>query len=229
MLIEQGGIVMIPLFGLSVVSVALIIERAAFWWRTNKPQRIRRINRLNQWLAANDPKAEAIIAADESVYGVVARAITKARPSDSVVISTVEAERPRLERFMVTLSTIITAAPLLGILGTVLGIIQSFDLLGGDDVLADPRAVSAGIAQALLTTALGLVVTLVTLLPYMIFKGQVDRTLGRIEALVAAAREGADRRDGKPGETADRGDRTTGVSAAAAREAPAAPVARPRA
>jgi hypothetical protein len=89
--------------------------------------------------------------------------------------------------------------------------------------------VSAGIAQALLTTALGLVITLVTLLPYMIFKGQVDRTLGRIEALVAAAREGADRREGKPGETADRGDRTTGVSAPAAREAPAAPAARPRA
>jgi biopolymer transport protein ExbB len=110
--------------------------------------------------------------------------------SDAVAAEAIEDERHRLDRFMVTLSTIITAAPLLGILGTVLGIIQSFELLGGKSTLTDPTAVAGGIATALLTTAFGLVVALVTLFPYMAFKGQVGHALGRIEAMVAAAQEG---------------------------------------
>ena len=92
---------------------------------------------------------------------------------------------------MATLSTIITAAPLLGILGTVIGIIQSFNLLGVQETLTDPRTVSTGIAEALLTTALGLVVALVTLFPYMIFRSHVERSIGRMESLIAAAQQGA--------------------------------------
>jgi biopolymer transport protein ExbB len=108
-----------------------------------------------------------------------------------VAVEAVEAQRPRFDRFMVTLSTIITAAPLLGILGTVFGIIQSFNLLGEQTTLTDPRAVSVGIAEALLTTALGLIVALLTLFPYMIFRGQVDRAMGRLESVIAAAQQGA--------------------------------------
>jgi hypothetical protein len=91
---------------------------------------------------------------------------------------------------MVSLSTIITAAPLLGILGTVTGIIKSFNLLGEQSALTDPRNVAGGIAEALLTTALGLVIALVALFPYMIFRGQSDRSVGRMESLIAAAQEG---------------------------------------
>lgn len=91
---------------------------------------------------------------------------------------------------MVSLSTIITAAPLLGILGTVIGIIQSFKLLGEQMTLSDPKDVAAGIAAALLTTALGLTVALFTLFPYMIFRGQVDLAIGRLETVIAAAQQG---------------------------------------
>ena len=91
---------------------------------------------------------------------------------------------------MVILSTVITAAPMLGILGTVLGIIQSFELLGGENILTDPKQVSAGIAEALITTASGLSVALLTLFPFMAFKAQSDRALGRMEALSAAAPQG---------------------------------------
>ena len=94
---------------------------------------------------------------------------------------------------MVALSTIITAAPLLGILGTVMGIIQSFRLLGEQAVLTDPSDVAGGIAAALLTTALGLIIALVTLFPYMLFRGWSSRTIGRLEALIAAAQQGITR------------------------------------
>jgi biopolymer transport protein ExbB len=99
----------------------------------------------------------------------------------------VERQRPRVERFMPTLSTVITGAPMLGILGTVLGIIASFHLLSESAETVTPRAVSGGIAEALLTTAAGLVIALIVLLPYNIFRAQQERTLGRLEALGAAA------------------------------------------
>ena len=85
-----------------------------------------------------------------------------------------------------------TAAPLLGILGTVIGIIQSFQLLGTQSTLTDPREVAGGIAAALLTTAFGLIVALVTLFPYMLFKGQSNRAVGRMETLIASAQHGAE-------------------------------------
>jgi biopolymer transport protein ExbB len=127
---------------------------------------------------------------DSSPYGVVAKLLLDIGASDAVALEAVESQRPRIDRFMVALSTIITAAPLLGILGTVLGIIQSFRLLGEQAVLTDPSDVAGGIAAALLTTALGLIIALVTLFPYMLFKGWSSRAIGRIDALIAAAQQG---------------------------------------
>ena len=127
---------------------------------------------------------------DASPYGAVAKSLLDIGASDAVAMEAVESQRPRIDRFMVALSTIITAAPLLGILGTVLGIIQSFRLLGDQAVLTDPSDVAGGIAAALLTTALGLIIALVTLFPYMLFKGWSTRALGRLEALIAAAQQG---------------------------------------
>ena len=113
--------------------------------------------------------------------------------SDASAADAVESQRHRLERFMPTLSTIITAAPMLGILGTVLGIIASFELLSAQNASTDPQSVSQGIAESLLTTAAGLVVAVVTLFPYNALRAQVDRTLSRLESLAAAALHAAKR------------------------------------
>ena len=110
--------------------------------------------------------------------------------SDAVAMEAVEMQRPRIDRFMVALSTIITAAPLLGILGTVVGIIQSFRLLGEQAALSDPTDVAGGIAAALITTAFGLIIALVTLFPYMLFRSWSSRAIGRLETLIAAAQQG---------------------------------------
>jgi biopolymer transport protein ExbB len=191
-LIERGGVVMVPLLFLSVVSLTLIVERVWFWIAVHRPGRRRLIQTLNETLRAGNHKAaKGLVASDRSPYGIVVRRLLEHGTGDAVAVEAVEAVRPKLDRFMVSLSTIITAAPLLGILGTVVGIIQSFRLLGeGADSLSDPSAVSAGIAEALLTTALGLVVALVTLFPYMIFRGQLERAMGRMESVIAAAQQG---------------------------------------
>ena len=71
-------------------------------------------------------------------------------------------------------STIITAEPMLGILGTVTGIIQTFNQLNGADGVANPRAATAGIGEALITTAGGLIAALILLFPYNVLANQVD-------------------------------------------------------
>ncbi len=78
------------------------------------------------------------------------------------------------------LDTIITMAPLLGILGTVLGIIESFDLLSLSGI-QDPKAVIGGISQALITTASGLTVALATLIPFNYYSVRVGRATRRLE------------------------------------------------
>jgi len=190
-LIEKGGYVMIPLLVLSIISVTLILERCWFWLLVGGRGSMRRLEKLNAVLRKGETaKAKEMVKRDSSPYGIVAKAMLDDGPSDAVAMEAVELQRPRIDRFMVALSTIITAAPLLGILGTVLGIIQSFRLLGEQAVLTDPSDVAGGIAAALLTTALGLIVALVTLFPYMLFRGWSSRAIGRLEAVIAAAQQG---------------------------------------
>ncbi len=192
-LIEKGGYVMIPLLILSLISVTLIFERCWFWLLVGGRGSLPRLEKLNALLRRGDfSEASNLVERDSSPYGEIAKAMMAQGTSDAVAMEAVESQRPRIDRFMVALSTIITAAPLLGILGTVLGIIQSFRLLGEQSVLTDPSDVAGGIAAALLTTALGLIVALVTLFPYMLFRGWSSRAISRIEAVIAAAQQGCD-------------------------------------
>ncbi len=183
-LISRGGMVMWPLFGLSLLSVTLVFERCWFFIRSNNSGRLARVSRMAYLLRQGDRgSAKQIALADHSLYSRVVLRLLDEPPSEAAALSAVESQRPRLERFMPTLSTIITVAPLLGILGTVLGIISSFELLSDQAATADPRSVSQGIAEALLTTAVGLVIAIMTLFPYMIFRVQVNRTLAGLESL----------------------------------------------
>jgi len=184
--IERGGVVMWPLLVLLVLGLTLCFERAWFWLWTNRPGRLARVLEFSKLLRQGEhDQVKRQTIGDHSVYGRVAATVSDqnhGRTTAAAVTEAVEAQRGRLERFMPTLSTIITAAPMLGILGTVIGIIRSFRLLSSETG-ADPRLVGMGIAEALLTTAFGLVIALVILFPYNAFRAQMDRTLGRLEML----------------------------------------------
>ncbi len=80
----------------------------------------------------------------------------------------------RSARGMVLVSTIITAEPMLGILGTVIGIMQTFGALNGADGVANPMAATSGIGEALITTAAGLIASLILLFPYNWIDAQLD-------------------------------------------------------
>lgn len=197
---ERGGWVMWPLLAMSVVSVTLSIERWLFWAGTHGAGRRTWLERLSDRLRVGDwPAARSLLQKDRSIYGRVGLKLLERTPSDAALIELIELERPRIERFSLGLSTIITAAPLVGILGTVLGIIDSFQLLGasGNDPIADPSLVAGGIAKALITTAFGLIVSAFTLFPYAMTRASASRCVGRLESLGAAAIQGASRQDAK--------------------------------
>ncbi|MEM1355365.1 MAG: MotA/TolQ/ExbB proton channel family protein [Planctomycetota bacterium] len=184
----RGGLVMWPLLGLSVIAVTLMLERAWFFYTTNRRGRLGRVSAMGKALRTGrhqDAKQQAV--ADRSVYGDAVRRMLDEQVTEAGALDAIEQQRARLERFLPILSTIITAAPMLGILGTVLGIIRSFDVLAGGRADLDLNVLAGGIAEALITTAAGITVALLTLFPYNAFRAQVDRSISRLESLAAAA------------------------------------------
>ena len=185
---DRGGFVLWPLLLLSIVTVSLVIERAWFWWRLDSRRGRAEYDRLVTMLRTGDAASLREAAeTDRGPYAEFVRLLAgRDRPDESDAAIVAEEVRPRLERGSILLSTVVTAAPMLGILGTVVGIIQSFELLGGDATITDPSQVSGGIAEALISTACGLVVALIALFPLMILRGRQDRAVGRLEALASA-------------------------------------------
>lgn len=186
-----GGWVMYPLLALSLLSVTLCLERALFWVRHTDRRMARSIQRISAAARrARWQEASTLAASDPSVVGRFGRTLLGPGADDASapdldeadVAQALESVRGSTERFGATLSAIITAAPMLGILGTVTGIIRSFRLLGAEGPITDPTAVAAGIGEALLTTAFGLIIALVTLFPYSVFRAKADRCLARLDA-----------------------------------------------
>ena len=190
-IMSKGVPVMWVLLGVSIVSLTLTFERVLFWLSLNGSGRRARIDKITEKLRSGDlAGAKNLADQDQSLYGAVAEALLVGRITDSTAIGLVERHRPSLERFNTALSTIVTGSPLVGLLGTVTGIIRSFDLIGNASAVRDIPAVAQGVSEALLNTAGGLGVALFTLIPYVIFKGMADRGLGTIEVMVAAAEQG---------------------------------------
>lgn len=157
---ERGGPVMWPLLLLSLLAATLVLERIIFWTR----ERGRR--------------------AAEVIRTRSAQHTENVEEGDRLEI-VLDAEQRRLERGMATMDTIIAAAPMLGILGTVLGVIEAFESLAAN-ATPDPMAVTGGISSALITTASGLVIALGVLFPYGFFRTRVRVRLSELEG---AARE----------------------------------------
>lgn len=191
---RSGGWVMYPLLALSITSVALTIERAVFWWKAHGGGRAARASAISAEAAAGRlDAARSAARSDKGVYGAFAielldRVAATRNPEavNAIAHDLAEQARGSIERFGATLTTIITAAPMLGILGTVSGIIRSFRLLDSEQAAVDPSLVAGGISEALVTTAFGLVIAIVTLFPYAVFRSHADRCLGRLEAISAA-------------------------------------------
>jgi len=182
-----GGVVMWPLLGFSIVAIALIAERLNFWFRINKRQK--RVVRESLSLYEHDPElavAKLRQNADLPIARIFLAALELDRPNPEefrlALESEAQAEIPVLKRFNVVFETIIALAPLLGLLGTVLGLINSFASLTLGDVGGSKTAsVTAGISEALVSTATGLIVAIFALVFANAFRGFYTRQMAHIQ------------------------------------------------
>lgn len=182
-LIKAGGFLMYPLLLCSFVSLTIVLERSCFWFRIRREKDWALVYRVLD-LAETGAWEEVRQAARGSrnfiirilINGMLHREYSMSRAMESAAAD----ELRTMRRYMGVLETIITVAPLLGILGTVVGIIHSFDMLGAGG-LGDPKAVTGGIAQALITTAAGLSISILTLLPCNYFNACAEASALAIE------------------------------------------------
>jgi len=177
-LIRAGGFLMWPILVCSVISMAIIAER--FWsLRESKVAPINLVANVWQWHKSEQLDAKRIQAlrTNSPLGMILAAGLLNRKHSREIMKESIE-EVGRLvahslERFLNTLGTISSITPLLGLLGTVIGMIKVFTVITSQGV-GDPSVLSEGISEALLTTAAGLSVAIPSLMFYRYFRGKVD-------------------------------------------------------
>lgn len=200
----KGGPVLWPLVACSLVSLTITIERMLFWWRAER--RNRQGATALEDLFENTERGEFDQALDigrsrdTAILRVLSAGLKHRRYglAENMEIAAND-EVACMKHGLSALDTIITMAPLLGILGTVFGIIRSFHVLGLDDIQSS-AAVTRGVAESLINTAAGITVALLTLVPFNAFVSKVQRETRRLEQTIAqfetAYRKGADHASG---------------------------------
>jgi biopolymer transport protein ExbB len=207
-ILGEGGPLMIPIAMCSLVLVAVVFERMIMLRRGRvipRPFTQRFLEQLRLRELSPPQALELCLQEGSPVAKVFAGAIRKwGRPTVEVEQGYLDAgERvaAELRRNLRVLNGVATVSPLLGLLGTVLGMIQAFNVVATTDALGRPELLAKGISQALLTTAAGLSVAIPALLAYLYFGGRVDRLLADIDALAQEVVQNISGDNVKPSET----------------------------
>ncbi|MCS5711791.1 MotA/TolQ/ExbB proton channel family protein [Candidatus Berkiella aquae] len=182
-LLLAGGWLMFVLLGCSIIALTIIVER--MWvLKERKIAPADLVQHVLKSLVLREAKPLKLSElANSSPLGLIlSRGLQHSEQGVSVMRARMEDQGRQviieLERYLNTLGSIASAAPLLGLLGTVLGMIQIFAVLGGTP---DPQALAGGIAQALLTTAFGLFIAIPCLLFHRYFRRRIDEFAIKLE------------------------------------------------
>lgn len=188
-LLQKGGFTVILLVLLSVVSIAIMLERAWVFHRFRKTMREfygvlgRTVKESGPSVAAKIAEAQTSPLASVYLSGYRKRARGKDDVNDAMELAG-RGELARLDRFLGVLGTIGSTAPFIGLFGTVLGIIRAFSDLAVAQG-ASPAAVADGIAEALVATATGLFVAIPAVMAYNYFVRSSSRCALELETLAS--------------------------------------------
>ena len=192
-LIQQGGVVMIPLLVGSILALAVVIDRAvtylriepgseAFRTRLLELLRGRQYDEAKTWLASGRGPIPAVMLA-----GVEARHLSK-DALEATMAAVARREVGSLRRGLSILDTVITAAPLVGLLGTITGMMGTFRMVAArlaHNPSADTTGITAGIGEALTATATGILIAVICVVFNNLYQSFVDTRADAVEALGA--------------------------------------------
>jgi biopolymer transport protein ExbB len=167
--LSKGGPVMVPLLLCSVVSIGIMIERY-FILRSETSNGSHLMDQLEKFLAIHKYlDAVRVCENEHSLLGDMLASGLKCdeqRTAERCMEEHALKAMPKLYKRLSILDTIITIAPLLGLLGTVTGMIRAFHVISTKSGLSTPTAITGGVAEALIATATGLFIAIVTLVGY---------------------------------------------------------------
>jgi len=179
----KGGPVMYPLLACSVIVMTVVLERAMFWIRSDRFRNQALVDEILEFCRVGNWDMVRVKVAGSKDYlihilisGILHREFSMAKAMESAAADEIR----NMRRYMGVLDTMITVAPLLGFLGTVTGIIFSFESLGLT-VIEHPETVAIGIAQALITTAAGLIIAIPAVFFYNYFNSRIEEAALSIE------------------------------------------------
>ena len=178
----KGGPVMWPILVCAFVAVAVVGERSFWWLRESRKRDPQKLEKLLAALENSDVPAAAKIAegSEDPVIRMIYRGLNHVHTSMQGALQLAAGiELQRAGRFLNVMDTLVTLAPLLGLLGTVTGLMRAFLSVGTAELSV--TAVTGGIGEALIATACGLGIAIVSLIPYNFFSGSVARLQFELE------------------------------------------------
>lgn len=197
----KGGPIMWPILVTSIIALTVVLERLFFIVREKRRRQPEVVERM--LTAIEQGESDEARKLGRHSHDLVARVLLYALMHDDQINAVARAAGRELQRYnrgLALLDTAITVAPLLGLLGTVTGMIGSFSLLGGSE-LGAPAAITGGIAEALIATAFGLGVAILALLPFNYLNAELERARHEVQDAASQLEAHVKRTNRAPSET----------------------------
>jgi biopolymer transport protein ExbB len=185
--LQFGGMMVYPLLLLGVIALAIILDKAFVYWRyVRLPTALMRLLETYRF-AWTDLEGQVMSLMPGNYFGRFFRVILNNRANPAWWVESRAGDEAQLiekalSRGLWVLETIVTAAPLLGLVGTIVGMMESFKLIGGSG-LVNPTGITGGVAQALIATTLGLILALIALFAFNFFSHLQSMTMDEMERL----------------------------------------------
>jgi len=186
-MLELGGIIIIPLSLLGIIALAIMLEKAFIYWRFARLSKD--LSNLIETYGFKWEDLEKILSGlDRRHYYkrffevVIANRSQPFWWTESRAADEAQLIEESLARRLWALETIVTAAPLLGLVGTVIGMMRAFQVIGSEGIV-NPTAVTGGVAEALIATVIGLIIALVALFGFNYFSRLQSQTMDEMERL----------------------------------------------
>ena len=172
----KGGPIMWPMLAASVIGLAVVLERVFFLLNEQRKRSPKTVMKFFGEVTKGNLQAAIDIAngSKDAIVKTLGFALEHRDQSLSHALTYAETRTiKRYKRGIAVLDTVITLAPLLGLLGTVTGMMGSFAVIGGD--LSSPGAITGGIAEALIATAFGLIIAIICLIPFNYLNNRIEQ------------------------------------------------------